>query len=458
MAQFVAEVISDKPGYGNATAALSNIASSFLGGGQIPIGTVEWAASADPTLPAATGFAAPLLPWSTTMPVEGEFILVFTSPSPTQTSGDSVAESFFYLGPIGIDGDKNRNAAPGFMNRTTTLSLPIPPIYKMTSKQMPPIQPMNGDTIIQDRNGSIIRMSSTLHPLEASKAKNSLWKRPGYVPLTPGGIGPSFVPGQSGNPIMAMTVGPIGKASNASAAVGQFTGTKTFWEKLTKSGGDRSSIILTSDQQVTYDFQRKSWKFKNQIFAKGIKFVTTGANKASRGAKAAKTKIVDNTYANPHFGGEFQPISSYPSTPSSPALSQIIMVSDRVNIEARSDSVLIAGFRDVKIGTKNWRMETDSTMGSIYELMQQTLILTQHVQEVAKQLDDTLAIMEKIQFPTGVGPTGPCLDPYFKEIGNVRGVLDTIRDDSKVRSDQYDLLLEQFGRQKRDNRDQKIAF
>lgn len=458
MAQFVAEVISDKPGYGNATAAISNVASSFLGGGAIPIGTVEWAASADPTLPAATGFAAPLLPWSTTMPVEGEFILVFSAPSPSQTQGDSVADSFFYLGPIGIDGDKNKNAAAGFMNRTAEgPNLALPPIYRMGVKQMPPLQPMHGDTIIQDRNGSIIRMSSTQHPLEAKTAKNSSWKRPGYIPPP---IGTSFTPGAAGNPIMAITIGPKGKVADASAAVGSFTGTKTFWENLAKSGGDRSSIILTSDQVVSYGAQRNGWKHTKQIFAKPTKFKTTGANKTARGAKQSFDEAaVDKTYENPHHGtGEFQPPATYPSAPTRPALSQIIMLSDRINIESRADSVLIAGYRDVKIGTKNWRMETDSTMSSVHQLMQQTIILTQHVQEVAKQLDETLAIMEKIQFPTGVGPTGPCLDPYYKEITSVRKVLDEIRADSAVRSSQFDILHKEFGKQQRSKRDQKGTF
>ena len=109
MATFVAEVISDSPAYGNASSAIQNVASAFLGGGKIPVGTIEWAAASDPTFPAATGYAAPLLPWSTSIPVVGEFVLLISSPSPGQTTEDSSQESFYYLGPIGLDGNKNIN-------------------------------------------------------------------------------------------------------------------------------------------------------------------------------------------------------------------------------------------------------------------------------------------------------------------------------------------------------------
>ena len=257
---------------------------------------------------------------------------------------------------------------------------------------------------------------------------------------------------------MTITVGPQGNAVDVSTAVGSFTGTKTLFENLNKAKSDRSTIVMSSDQQITFDHQRGSWKHLKQIFSKPQKFSTDGADAQARGAKAYGEQTKTATYENPQQGTGFAPVPSYPASPTSPAVSQIILTSDRIVIDSRADSVLISAMRDVKIGTKNWRMETDSTMSVIHEGIKQTLILTQHVQEVAKQLDDTLAILEKIQFPTGVGPTGPCLDTYFSEIKEVRKTLTATRDSSVKRSDQFQILSDEFIKQKRSPKDQKKVF
>lgn len=460
MATFVAEVISDSPAYGNASSAISNVASSFLGGGKIPVGTIEWAAVSDPTFPAATGYAAPLLPWSTSIPVVGEFVLLISSPSPGQASEDSSQESFYYLGPIGLDGDKNINAHPGFMKRSTSPAPTIPPVYKFSQKRFPPLQPLQGDTIFQDRNGSVIRMSST----QKGSALGDLLPSSGPEPIwtdtkdAPSKTGTAFQPDKSGNPIMTISVGLPGDTSGP-VSVGAFTGTTTVYENLTKKEGDRSSIILTSDQKIKFNHQRKGWKNKKQMFQSNSTYVITGANKAARGAKAYPSAgIAKHAYLNPLAGTAFQSIDEYPKAATQANKSQIIVASDRIVIDSRSDGVLINGFNDVKIGTKNWRMETDATMNCIQEMLQQTIILTQHVQELGKQLDDTLELIKILQFPTGVGPTGPCLDVYFRQANAIKKELGEVRDDAKVRSDQFVSLYKEFQKQERGAKEKEVTF
>jgi hypothetical protein len=460
MATFVAEVISDSPAYGNASSAIQNVASAFLGGGKIPVGTIEWAAASDPTFPAATGYAAPLLPWSTSIPVVGEFVLLISSPSPGQTTEDSSQESFYYLGPIGLDGNKNINAHPGFMKRSTSPVPTLPPTYKFSEKRFPPLQPLQGDTIFQDRNGSVIRMSST----QKGSALGDLLPSTGPEPVwtdtkdDPEKSGTSFQSDKAGNPIMTISVGLPGDTSGP-VSIGAFTGTTTIYENLTKKEGDRSSIILTSDQKIKFNHQRKGWKTKKQMFQSNKSYVITGANKSARGAKAYPAAgIAKHTYLNPLAGSAFQGVDEYPKSANQAHKSQIILASDRVVIDSRSDGVLINGFNDVKIGTKNWRMETDATMNCLQEMLQQTIILTQHVQEVGKQLDDTLELIKILQFPTGVGPTGPCLDVYFRQAKGIQAELTEVRNDAKTRSDQFVSLYKEFQKQERKTKDQGETF
>ena len=61
MSMFIAEVIDDGMAFGkDVQSRLSSVASLLSGGGEIPIGAIEWRTGGDPSLPAVTGIAAPL--------------------------------------------------------------------------------------------------------------------------------------------------------------------------------------------------------------------------------------------------------------------------------------------------------------------------------------------------------------------------------------------------------------
>lgn len=464
---FIAEVTSDSTAYGkDAKSRLKSIGSLIGGGGAVPIGTVEWQAAGDPTLPPVTGFAAPLLPWSTSIPIEGEYIMVIASPSPNQTSDDSVQESFFYLGPVNIDGDKNLNKAKGFMNRSSSPSPTIPSIPSISVKNVPPMQPLIGDTIFQDRNGSVIRMSNTqkatnLPSINLGSGGQLPFSRPGYPPPP---FSPAFTPGAAGNPIMMLTVGIPGDTTGK-RSVGNFTGLATAAEKPEV---DRSFIYMTSDQNINFRHPRGGFPNTGQVFANNTEFKTDGKNTSDETVTAASDKVTNNKYSNPAAGVFFQQVAQFPITPTDATTSQIILGSDRINIVAKRDSVLIGASKDVKIGTRDWRMEVNSTMDIVYELIQQTIVLTQHVQGICRHLDDTINQVKIMQFPTGVGPTGPCLTDYFKAFEGIQQrlkgsssqavITDSAkgtRGNLKARVQELNRLLEEFDKMKRSDKDKK---
>lgn len=414
---FVAEVISDSPAYGkDAKSRLSSIASIATGAGSIPIGTIEWRASGDPTLPPATGFAAPLTPWHTTIAAEGEYVLIISSPAPGNTDDDN-QESFYYLGPINIDGAKNYNGAEGIYNQgTTTASPTLPVIPNISRKSVPPVQPLLGDTIFQDRYGSVIRMSSTqagnaLPSLNISSGAQMPFSKPG-TPTTK--FSPAYTPGAAGNPIMMLTVG-LPAPTGATGRLGGIAGVATAAEAPQK---DRSFLYLTSDQSINFGLPRKGFKNgeKNQPCGTKTNFPKEMVD-YGRCTKPTKGKYDNANVTNPSTGQQkFAKVAAFPLNPKSPSTAQIIMGSDRIVISAKRDNVLIAGNLDVKIGTENWRFEVDSSMDLINELIKQTMATNQHIQELAAILWESLAVMQVMQFPTGVGPTGPCLEVFEKQI------------------------------------------
>ena len=222
---FVAEVISDGPAFGtNLQSRINSLSALFSGNSIPPVGTVEYRTGGATAEGAVTGFAAPLFPYMQQIPLIGEYILCIGTPMPTG-DGPTSAEAFFYIGPIMIDGSRNRNLAPGSFQRSASplpISVsPIPP--KFPRKSIPKMQPFIGDTIIEDRHGSVIRMSATQLPtaiaapnpsVSPEKAAQFPWRAalgaaPPPNPITP----PWVTPFSAGSPIMVVSVGNLGKQS-----------------------------------------------------------------------------------------------------------------------------------------------------------------------------------------------------------------------------------------------------
>ena len=460
MAQiFVAEVIDDGPAYGtDLQGRINSIASVFSGNGVPPVGTVEWRSGGGSAEGAVTGFAAPLFPFLQQVPLQGEFILCIGVPMPTG-DGPTSSQAFYYIGPIMIDGSRNRNIAGGVFQRSAApipfVPQPIPPIFAY--KAIPKMAPLVGDTIIEDRHGSVIRMSST--QMATAAAINGPTKQAEFPWTLPGGppnpLSPPFVtPKMAGNPVMVISVGNPGKPGPA--LIKKASGAPaTLVEAI---AADLSTIYLTSDQNLNYSVPFPPGAKQLQPLltpaSTEIKFVT-GINadrvddkkvvgKVTAGPKTGPTangQVIGKTAgssflaANPHASNEFTSGKLYPIPKGGGvndiALSQILMRSHRIVLDARLDSVLISADKDVKLATKNWRMEVDSSMSLLNELFNQVILLTMHCQELTDILCEHMKVSTQMQFPTGVGPTGPVLEFYRKQIDTLRSQLGGHSKDTK---------------------------
>jgi len=450
MAQiFVAEVIDDGPAYGtDLQGRLNSIASTFTGNGTPPVGTIEWRSGGGSAEGAVTGFSAPLFPYLQQIPLVGEFVLCIGVPMPTG-DGPTSAQAYFYLGPVMIDGSRNRNIAGGVFQRGATpipfVPSPVPPIFPY--KAIPKLAPLVGDTIIEDRHGSSIRMSATQMATAyltsgVSKQNAFPWTLPG---IPPNPMSPPFVvPKTAGNPLMVVSVGNLGKPGVA--AFQKAAGSPaTLIESI---GLDTSTMYLTSDQNLNYfiPFPKIAkpttifsvdniieLKFRNSFTPTRVDTRPNDGTVQSGPKNTVNGKVigdaVDETVPlvkNPHGNKKFVSGPAYPlptSAIGAAASSQIFMRSHRIVLDAALDSVLISADRDVKFSTANWRMEVDSTMTLLNEMFNQMILLSMHCQELTDIVSEHMKITTEMQFPTGVGPTGPTLEFYRKQIDTLRSEL-----------------------------------
>lgn len=473
--QFVAEVIDDGMAYGkDAESRLQSIASLLTGGGTLPIGAIEWSVGGDPSLPAVTGIASPLLPYLGQIPLIGEHVLIFTGTT-TDNNDSTAAEAYYYIGPLQIDGSKNYNGLQGYFKRTGLPSptIPKPLVPAFAKKKVDALQPLFGDTIIQDRNGSCIRMSSTQL---ASALRYMDGTVSGQIPYKPTGTprakkGPLFIPAAAGNPIMLLTVGLPGQKTKSLSSLAKGIGTSATL--IENPDADQSIIYLTSDQQLVYRMTRSFAHNNNKQPNTGGKILKNDLyrdNNKNFIYDSAATGVSDGTrfnkgsgekgLKNPAFGRAlFVQPNAYPST--SAARSQILIRSHRLMFDAQFDSILMCALKDIKMGTTNWRVELDSTMGLIEELMKQVGLMCQHIQDLGIGMKDHIGINQRVQYPTGVGPTGPCLNTYDKSYEGMKTKIGgtntegTFLNAVKGRIEALDVILENFQKMRRTETEKK---
>ena len=266
---------------------------------------------------------------------------------------------------------------------------------------------------------------------------------------------------------MQLTVGLPGQASKSlTQLAGDLGAPTTLIENV---DGDQSLIYLTSDQRLIYkptrQFKHNGTNQPNTGEINPSKKLDIGLNKNAFG-KAAFTignyvsRGKDDTQ-NPHFGGgQFTQPNAYP-IPTGVARSQILMRSHRIIFDAQFDSILMCALKDVKIGTRNWRIEMDSMMALMEETMKQVAMLAQSCHDIGVGLKKTIEVDKKVQFPTGVGPTGPCLTTYnteyekiIKEIGS-SSIEGTYLANVNARIDATNDIIGQFIKMRRTKADKK---
>lgn len=100
------------------------------------------------------------------IPLIGELVLVFKTksnvvPSTTATAGYN-QEQWYYLSPIDVNSSINHNSVPGYSQNK--IEVPTTDIKGKSFKEtiVSPLQPFEGDVLIEGRSGNSIRFSNTL--------------------------------------------------------------------------------------------------------------------------------------------------------------------------------------------------------------------------------------------------------------------------------------------------------
>jgi hypothetical protein len=185
------------------------------------------------------------------IPLVGEHVVIFKAPGIfSETSGRNT-DVFYYLDPITIQGSVNYNILPNYsvsyVQPSSNFSkATIPTITKSSTfksgenfkeQNVKPLQPYEGETLIESRFGNSIRMGTT------------------YTNYSIYQTNPTYTTNQNGAPILILRNG----TSTAGA------GNTYVVEDIEK---DKSSIYLTSNQQLT------AFKGSQQKVGIGVKLLS----------------------------------------------------------------------------------------------------------------------------------------------------------------------------------------
>jgi hypothetical protein len=261
--------------------------------------------------------AAPLLPNITSVPLNGELVIALATTDGRTDTKSSNNSRYYYLTTINVHDLKNSNlmpwiSRPGLDIFSKTASEPDQ--YGFKEKDVPNLQPYEGDIIYQDRFGSALRFTSGIGQNVRSKTGNKVYE-----------TDPSWT-GPEGEPLTILTTGI--NPSNQ-------------YYTVEDPNKDKSSIYLTTGHKIKLQPSQRR-------LAPGIRSV--------------------DGYTKP----------------------QVIITSDRLIFNSRTDEIVLSSKSTVGVATKDWAMD----MNAFFDLFDEVL-------------DELLAMGPSgaNQFVTGVGPT-----------------------------------------------------
>ena len=286
--------------------------------GIVPAVTIKFRS----TLGAESRTAFPLNPYSFTVPLKGEHVVVYQSIGPTTTGANRINPIYYYGDVIPARGElhanpifgtaditikdnqrtsKNYRSRSGIpnkkRNRTLKLGETFTPLEGINYTRY--TQPIEGDYIIQGRYGQSIRLGSSVNTQGVGE----------YYVNTPG------YTGIANSPIMILRTPP-----NNINEKGKVT-------SIEDPGKDSASIYLTSTQRL-----------KSFVPAHNAIGDTIGIANWS------------------------QP--------------QLAMASDRIVLNAKTNRVFIIGKTDVNIVTTNWAMQMNNLFNIIEKLIDVVTVLS----------------------------------------------------------------------------------
>jgi len=214
------------------------------------------------------------------IPLVGEFVLIYKSFN-QQTTDKIWRETWYYHSTIDIQSSINENMMPGISGGRTAEEInAIKPGNTFSRKSISPIQPYEGDVLIEGRNGNSIRFSSTL---TTNYPSNHYYKTPSW-------LGPDTT---AGDPIIILSNRTINKNK------------KEF--VVENAEQDASSLYLTSTQELNDLQLTKPLTIHNSF--NGSQFVGIADRiilRAKRDLAVIDSEkgIILNTPNNIYIGGE----------------------------------------------------------------------------------------------------------------------------------------------------------
>jgi hypothetical protein len=163
------------------------------------------------------------------IPLVGEFVLIYKTFNQQATS-DQWREGWYYVASIDIQSSINSNMLPGLSDGARQESIDeTKPGKTFNQKSISPLQPYEGDFLLEGRWGNSIRFSNTI---STSYPDGYYYKAPTW--LTPGGQNTNDV--LQSDPIIILSNGRINKQ-----------GKEFVVENIEQ---DAASLYLTSTQQL----------------------------------------------------------------------------------------------------------------------------------------------------------------------------------------------------------------
>ena len=213
------------------------------------------------------------------IPLVGEFVLMFKTFNEQSTS-NRWRKGWYYVSTIDLQSSINENRLPGISDGLTQEQIDaIKPGKTFTSKTISPLQPYEGDMLLEGRWGNSIRFGSSI---------NTTYPAGYYYKSTP------WPSNQDGDPIIVLSNGRNNKSKK------EFT--------VENAEQDASSLYLTSTQRIDTLKLTKNLTVHNGAFA-GSQFVGV-ADRVILRAKSdiavidSQEAIVLNTPNEIYIGGE----------------------------------------------------------------------------------------------------------------------------------------------------------
>ena len=225
------------------------------------------------------------------IPLVGELVLIYKTFN-EQSSKFKRRESWYYVGTVDLQGSINENMLPGIAGEKTQDEIDkTKPGRTFSRKPVAPLQPFEGDTIIEGRLGNSIRFGSTVNisTTDRSVSENDTLV-PTYYYVEPTWKSPDNK--TYGNPIIVLS-----------------NGRKELTNKqfiIEDPNIDASSLYLTSNQIISLTLSKPTTK--NNSFT-GSQFIGV-ADRLILSAKTdvivldSKKAIILNTLEDVRIGGD----------------------------------------------------------------------------------------------------------------------------------------------------------